>query len=54
MKKTIPFPAVIVRWVDSISGNGWEGINSATDIRPGNAVSVGFLVDEGEDYVTIA
>lgn len=50
----LPFKVVKIEWVDSISNSGWEGINSAKDIRPGNAVSVGFLLDEGDDYVTIA
>lgn len=51
--KELPFDVVKIEWVDSISGSSWEGINSAKDIRPGNAVSVGFLLDAGEDYVTI-
>lgn len=44
---------VKIEWVDSISSSGWEGENSAKDIRPGNATSVGYLLDSGEDYVTI-
>lgn len=49
----LPFKIVLIEWVDSVSNSGWEGINSVTDIRPGNAVSVGFLIDEGDNYMTI-
>ena len=45
---------VKVKWVDSISGSGWESIKSAKEIRPANVVSYGYLLDAGEDHITIA
>ena len=45
---------VKVEWVDSISSSSWEGIKSAKEIRPADVVSYGYLLDAGDDYITLA
>lgn len=42
-----------VAWVDSLGSSGWEPMADARDARPMRIFTVGFVLDEGDDYVTI-
>ena len=45
---------VEVRWVDSVVGDRWMDKEAVKDRRAGVCVSVGFLVDENPDAITLA
>lgn len=46
---------VSIKWLDSKSGpEGWEYLDSIESIKPTVCNSVGFLIDERDDYKTIA
>ena len=42
-----------VQWIDSMGAHGWELLEEIKTNRPLLIHTVGFVVDEGEDYVTI-
>jgi hypothetical protein len=43
-----------VEWRDSLASHGWEPIEEARTLRPMDIKTVGFVIDEDDDYVTIA
>ena len=43
-----------VEWVDSTGGNRWEPLGDVVKERPHQVRTVGFVVAEGDDYVTLA
>lgn len=49
------WPLVRVEWIDSAgAGSGWQRVKAAETIRPSRAVSVGFLIHEDDDCLTVA
>lgn len=48
--------AVIVTWVDSCSASGgpWMDRESAEEMKPLECVTIGFVVQETTDYITLA
>ena len=45
---------VKVNWLDSNSNGGWHDITSAKHIRPSLCITIGYVIDEADDYITIA
>lgn len=43
-----------VHWVDSIAGSGWTLTDDYKDDKPLGCFSVGILIDEKENAITIA
>ena len=46
--------AVKIFWKDSLSSSSWELMKDAKEVKPVCVTSYGFVIDETEDYVTIA
>ena len=45
---------VLIEWVDSMAGhNGWECLNELESLLPARPTSVGFILEEIEDYITL-
>jgi len=45
---------VIIKWVDSTGvTSGWEFTEDIKPLKPAICTSVGFLIDDAEDYKTI-
>lgn len=42
-----------IEWIDSMGGSGWEPLEETRKLRPMKAMTVGFVVEEGDDFVTI-
>lgn len=45
---------VQVRWVDSCSPRGWTSKDALKDYRPDTVTSVGWIIEEGDNFLTIA
>jgi hypothetical protein len=46
---------VFIKWLDSKNGpEGWEYLEDLESLKPVICHSVGFLIDEGENFKTIA
>lgn len=45
---------VKVKWIDSMSDNGRWTLAEDIDIKPTKCVTFGFLVDENENFITVA
>ena len=45
---------VLIEWLDSKGAQRWEYLDEIEPMPPCNCCSVGFLIDENEDYVTLA
>jgi len=46
---------VLIKWLDSKSGpSGWEYLEEIDPVEPAVCSSVGFLLEDNEDYKTIA
>ena len=45
---------VLIEWLDSKGANGWEYLDEIEAMKPCLIHSAGFLVDDAEDYKTIA
>ena len=46
---------VLIEWVDSMGDDGrWQDTNEIKPLLPGDCVSIGFLLTQNRDYVTIA
>ena len=44
---------VMIRWVDSAFLHGWVDRDSVKTHQPSDCVSVGLLVNEGKEHITI-
>ena len=42
-----------VEWVDSLGSHGWDSLKEAREMRPMAIKSVGFVIAEDADYVTL-
>ncbi len=48
-------PLVRIEWLDSEAGQaGWEYRDELEPLRPVRCISVAFLVDDGQQYKTLA
>jgi hypothetical protein len=45
-------PIIAVEWIDAVSNSGWEPIDKQEP--PHTCTTVGFLVFENQEYLTIA
>lgn len=45
---------VLIEWLDSKGIQQWEYLDEIEPMPPCNCYSVGFLINENEDYVTLA
>ena len=46
---------VLIKWIDSKNGSeGWEFLEEIEPLKPVICYSIGFLLDDNEDYKTIA
>lgn len=49
------YPLIFVEWLDSCSSpNLWEFIEELEPLPSRQIISVGFLIEETEEYITIA
>ena len=44
---------VTVRWVDSQGGGGWRDVRDAPNWRPTEIVTVGFVLEDHEDFLVL-
>ena len=44
---------VTVRWVDSQGGGGWRDVRDAPNWRPTEIVTVGFVLDDHDDFLVL-
>ena len=46
----------LVTWQDSVTGSGedWEFLNNMKPLPPARVVSVGWIIDETDSYITLA
>ena len=48
-------PLVLIEWLDSVGGTPeWEHREGIEPLTPAQCCSVGFLLEDGEDYKTLA
>ncbi len=47
------WPLVRITWVDSVAPHGWVALDKATSPHDLTCESVGWLIEDGEDRVTI-
>lgn len=47
------FPLVKCVWTDIVARDGWHSLNEAMKLRPTTFTSIGFLLEETEEYVII-
>lgn len=43
----------LVEWIDSSGSSGWQPIEDAAKIVPDPCLSVGFVIHEADDYLTL-
>ena len=44
---------VLVEWVDSSGTGGWQPLTQVVKMEPDRCISVGFVVNETDKYVTL-
>ena len=45
---------VLVNWLDSNSNSAWHNITEAKHLRPSPCVTIGYVLEDTEEYITIA
>jgi hypothetical protein len=50
---TTPPRPVRVRWIDSQGGGGWRDIRDAPNWRPTEIVTVGFVIEDADDFLVL-
>lgn len=55
MSKPIP-DLLYIEWLDHCSHDGphWSSVEDVKNLRPNTCHSVGFLINEGDSFITIA
>lgn len=48
------FPIVWIEWHDATSPTGWQTMAEAQALAPEHVITVGFLISQNKDKVTIA
>ena len=44
----------LIEWLDSMGDHGWEPVErQVKELRPMHIYTAGFVLDEGEDYLTV-
>jgi hypothetical protein len=49
----IEFPLVVIDWADAAGDDGWCSLDSARGYSPPLIQSVGFLIENNNDYLVI-
>lgn len=47
------YPIVLITWTDAETDHGWQEVKDL-DLNPDPAVTIGFLVTEDGQYITLA
>lgn len=49
------YPVVEVLWLDasSLGGEHWIGVSDLIDFKPAKSLSVGYLVEDRKNYITL-
>jgi len=45
---------VLIEWIDSRGTERWEYLDEIEPMLPGECLSVGFIIEDNDDYTTIA